>query len=280
MALEVKLDEITRSSFEADTRGVRYLQHGAATGMTETDPGKILARIPDLAGVPKLGTPHKVYPHCLVTGYRVTGIGHFDVDFFVVYETPAGFGLNFQIGQWYPFRSNTISEVETWLDIQNYPIIVQYKPPKSNQYIQRLASARRRLAHTDLMLTGVFYDDVTTVQENCVGKINLRRWYRKGPGLWLCTGCNSSPEIFGYTWRKTATFSFSPISWDAFERFVDPNTGQSPVDIKRDDVNSLVNMWSINRPADSPTNGQQRKNGVTLARVQGSTNFEAAFGRE
>jgi hypothetical protein len=289
MAVEIQLDEITRSTFEADSRVIRYLQHGVAKNLTETDPSKILARLPDLSGfnpagnpvqIPKLGTAHKVYPHCLVTGYRVSGIGSFDVDFFIVYETPAGFGLNFQMGVWYPFRSNSISEIETWLDIENYPIEVQYKPPGAGTSIHRLSSARRRIAHTDLMLTGVFYEDVTTAQENAVGKINALKWYRKPPGTWLCSGCNSSPEIFGLTWRKTATFIYSPVTWDAFEKFVDPNTGQSPIDIKKTDVDFLVNVWGRFRPADLPTNSQSRRNGVTRARVQQSVNFETAFGIE
>jgi hypothetical protein len=289
MPVEIQLDEITRSTFEADTRGIRYLQHGVAKNLTETDPAKILARLPDLVGVsptgatvqiPRLGTQHKVYPHCLVTGYRVSGISSFDVDFYVIYESPAGFGLNFQIGKWYPFRSNSISEIETWLDIANFPIEVQYKRKNAAGSDHRLTPARRRLPHTDLMLTGVFYNDVTPDQENAVGKINLEKWYRKNPAMWLCTGCNSAPEIFGYTWRLTATFQYSPITWDAFERWIDPMTGQSPTDIQKKDVDDLVNLWTIQRPADSSTNSQQRKNGITRARVQQSIAFEPLFGSE
>jgi len=83
------------------------------------------------------------------------------------------------------------------------------------------------------------------------GRVNSETWHLGDPGTWLVADVSYEPyDVIGKWWLFRFTFQFDPQGWNGSVRFVDPHTGEPPIDLRETDNmlpgQQYPGIWHLN----------------------------------
>jgi hypothetical protein len=169
---------------------------------------------------------------CLQT--RETNIDALGNPIYLMYQYPAGYSYNTQVGGKVVAQGGTVQQV-----VQDTTLVFKFT----------MVGGGGNTASTNVM----------NLANSTVGVVNTTAWgsapsSMNGPRTWLGESVRGMSNDGGLTYAVTATFHYRSETWDQLLTFVDPFTGKVPGDIYDSSNNAI--FYGPYSDTTSPLNGK------------------------
>jgi hypothetical protein len=223
-------DIIDGASLSVDRQGITTTRVFIVEGLTGSEHSRLQSAL-TADGIPSRGDAHPSS-----TSYRVDSLRVDPID-----DSPSKARITVTYKPWLPRRfvpddtqdcdvqiGASLQEVESVYDYSGDPIIVTH-----NEIDQR-GKVTKSVVILTLQLTRRETSNPRAKAQTYTGKVNYGTWLNDPPHSWLCKSISGHSDDGGDSYMVTYEFQRQLPDWDVEVAWVDPATGEHPVDLVED----------------------------------------------
>ena len=247
MAVHIDITDGAAGQVTYDKRGQvawEYTRIAVITGML-LPPGLeediITPAIEELiALVGDVGAPHPTRVTALLRDFQADAVSQSAVKIRMTYRDSTFGPPRIEVGA-------SLSQVESNVDINGYPIVLRYKYPddyKTNPArvvdgvgvtLEQGGMYTKLTPEASVKYQQLELESPLVKATQYVGSVNDAIFLGLGPRRWLCTQITGTSDDGGYIWDVTYVFQARVDTWDQTLVFINPDDGKPPADIDSGD---------------------------------------------